>query len=309
MNDLLEIKKMLTALLKNQSQLHWIGGYVHGRTGNDDPFILLYPSDPRLKEKICRVYPHDFKKLPDFVSRDIPPGITQDGNPNKEKAAKHNLYHECPPFLITTYRIPNANMEYEVRFCDVLRISNRLTNPASPPAELPPPLSGVSRPPGDEGQKGEGSQTWCEWCHDRPSAPGLPCPSCQQLGATPANKPTPKPAPPPSTPPVLTERQKQLRELYDYAKSKKMSKGAVDLELQQHGDNILDTLHALQVEHGDRQTPPKREAIDATKYYAYCLKTLGWSRDGAKKLLDQYHGDFTAAHHHAQTHQKNGIPA
>lgn len=123
MADLNQIEKMLTALLRNNNQIHWIGGYLHGRTGGDDPFILLYPSSDRLIEKVCRVYPQDFHKLPEFVDTNVLPGITQDDNPNKELAQKKGIYRPCTMFLITTYRIPNKQMEYEVRFGDVLRVS------------------------------------------------------------------------------------------------------------------------------------------------------------------------------------------
>ena len=68
-SDIVQIKKMLTALLKSAGHLHWIGGFVYGRTSNDDPFIILYPASELLKEKACRVYEHDFKKLPGFKTR------------------------------------------------------------------------------------------------------------------------------------------------------------------------------------------------------------------------------------------------
>ena len=299
MSDLIEIKKMLTALLKNQSQLHWIGGYVQGRTSNDDPFILLYPSDERLKEKVCRVYPHDFKKLPAFVDKNIPEGITQDGNPNKEKAAKQKIFHTCPPFLITTYRIPNANMEYEVRFCDVLRVPNQ--KPETPPS--PAALGG-------RGAGGEGEMIWCDWCGDHPAAPGEPCDACRKLGASQANKPKrTQPAVSPLIPPkstLPTERE----HYFTYATiTAKLSQGAAQIHLDSYGGNFKDALQALQAEQGDRPTPPAREEVDATKYYAFCRQTLGWSRDGAKQLLDQYHGDFSAAYAHAKTHQNNGVKA
>jgi hypothetical protein len=144
-NKLIQIEKLLTALLRNNNQLHWIGGYVHGRTGNDDPFIILYPASDLLNHKICRVYPHDFKKLPDFIDTNVPPGITQDGNPEKDKALKKGIYHPCNLFLITTYEGKETQMGPEVRFSDVIRIKSEgsgsaaQTNPTPNPTPAEPP--------------------------------------------------------------------------------------------------------------------------------------------------------------------------
>lgn len=43
-NDLLELKKMVEALLRSDGLVEWIGGWVGGRTADGDPFIILYPA-------------------------------------------------------------------------------------------------------------------------------------------------------------------------------------------------------------------------------------------------------------------------
>src|SRR3970040_138529 len=117
--DLKTLEKMLTALLRNNDQLHWIGGYVHGRTGNNDPFVILYPASELLNHKVCRVYPHDFKKLPAFVNTDVPEPA-QNENPDKDKAIKRGLYFSCPNFLIVTYQGRETSMGNEIRFVGVV---------------------------------------------------------------------------------------------------------------------------------------------------------------------------------------------
>lgn len=52
-----QVAKMLRAQLKGAGHLWWIGGFVYGITGNNDPFIILYPADEKLHEKVVRVYP------------------------------------------------------------------------------------------------------------------------------------------------------------------------------------------------------------------------------------------------------------
>jgi hypothetical protein len=123
MNEQLErIEKMLRSQLKGAGHLWWIGGFVYGVTGNNDPFIILYPAEEKLNEKVVRVYPHDFKKLPAFIPTDVGGGDTE-ANPNKEQAKKRGIYHECPRFEIVTFDGKETQMGRERRFGDVLRLS------------------------------------------------------------------------------------------------------------------------------------------------------------------------------------------
>lgn len=119
-----QVAKMLRAQLKGAGHLWWVGGFVYGITGNNDPFIILYPADEKLHEKVVRVYPHDFKKLPAFIPTDVDSGDTE-ANPNKEQARKKGIYHECPIFEIVTFDGKETQMGRERRFGDVLRLSRK----------------------------------------------------------------------------------------------------------------------------------------------------------------------------------------
>lgn len=153
-----QIAKMLRAQLKGAGHLWWIGGYVYGKTGNDDPFVILYPADEKLQEKVVRVYPHDFKKLPAFI-RPAQGGDTE-ANPNKQQAKKKGIYHECPPFEIVTFDGKETQMGRERRFGDVLRLSRKATEaargvgaqtPAAAPAQPVPAARPAATPsPPDE---------------------------------------------------------------------------------------------------------------------------------------------------------------
>lgn len=127
MNDqvLEQVAKMLRAQLKGAGHLWWIGGWVQGVTGNNDPFIILYPADEKLHEKVVRVYPHDFSKLPAFIPTDSLDGGDTEANPNKEQARKKGIYHECPIFEIVTFDGKETQMGRERRFGDVLRLSRK----------------------------------------------------------------------------------------------------------------------------------------------------------------------------------------
>lgn len=117
--DIREVKKMLEALLRSDGLIAWVEGYVYGRTSQDDPFIVLYPAGEHLREKVCRVYPHQFKKLPNFIPTGDVPGDT-DGNPSKDKAQRAGIYHECPRFKIVLHLGRETQMGREKRFSDVL---------------------------------------------------------------------------------------------------------------------------------------------------------------------------------------------
>ncbi len=99
------------------------------KTSRDDLFIILYPADERLTEKVVRVYPHDFKKLPAFIITEGIDGGDTEANPNKEQARKKGIYHECPLFEIVTYDGRETQMGKERRFGDVLRVTTQERKP------------------------------------------------------------------------------------------------------------------------------------------------------------------------------------
>jgi len=149
-SDIQQVKKMLTALLKSQGHIHWIGGFVYGRTSNDDPYIVLYPANELLKEKAVRVYEHDFKKLPQFIPTGDVPGDT-DANPNKDAARRRGIYHECPAFQIVTYDGRDTQMGKEKRFGDVIwapreQPAQKRPSPPPPPPPDGPGQTAVSQP-------------------------------------------------------------------------------------------------------------------------------------------------------------------
>lgn len=286
--QLTQIEKMLTALLKSNNQLHWIGGYVYGRTTPrddqriGDPFIILYPASERLNHKVTRVYEHDFPKLPAFLDTHVPESGTVDDNPDRDKALRKRVYYPCEHFLITTYEGKETQMGPEVRFLDVIRTAKPKADVTSAPAPQPAPVPPVQPAP-------------------------QPAPTKATPPPAPVTPPTPQPAP---TVVELTERQKQLRALYDYAKGKGMSKGAVDLELAQFHGNPVDTLQALQAEHGDRQDPPAHPTITISQYWHDAYNTTPkWSRDGAQALLNECRGNVSLAHQEMMTKKQAAVPA
>lgn len=123
-----QINKRLGALLAAGDQEVWVGGYVYGQTSRDDPFVILYPVRPELKYSLCRVYPHQFSKLPKFIhfahDPDNMPADTED-TIDKEKAIRKRIYHECPPFLILRHPGRETSTGRENRFYDVLVLSKK----------------------------------------------------------------------------------------------------------------------------------------------------------------------------------------
>lgn len=117
------IEAMLQAQLRSAGHIWWIGGYVYGQTSNGDLFVILYPAAEGLKEKVVRVYDHDFRKLPSFIPTEGIDGGDTEANPSKEQARKKGIYHECPAFEIVTYDGKDTQMGKERRFSDVLRLS------------------------------------------------------------------------------------------------------------------------------------------------------------------------------------------
>lgn len=116
------IETLLRALL--HEQLHWIGGYVHGRTSNGDPFLILYPAADYLNHKVCRVYDRDLKKLPDFVDTHVASDCDTSDNPTKDKAQKLGIYRPAERyFQIVTVPGRETQMGNEVRFFDVVAVA------------------------------------------------------------------------------------------------------------------------------------------------------------------------------------------
>jgi hypothetical protein len=151
-----KLEKMLLALLKSQGLVEWIGGYVYGATSNGDPYIILYPAAEHLKEKVCRVYPHQFRRLPAFISTEGFTGDT-DANPDKEKAQKRGIYHECPAFQIVMHLGRETQMGREKRFSDVLYVPAGVQAPPTPA----PAAAAPEQPPDDQ---------WVHWWREAGSA-------------------------------------------------------------------------------------------------------------------------------------------
>lgn len=118
-SELSQTRKMLEAMLTSERHIWWVGGYVHGRTSQGDPFILLYPGSDKLNNKICRVYEHQFNRLPAYVNTDVP-ATAQDGNPTRETAQRQGIYVPCPGFKIVTTNGKETQMGPERRFFDTL---------------------------------------------------------------------------------------------------------------------------------------------------------------------------------------------
>lgn len=130
------IEDMLTAVLKSQNNIHWVSGFVYGKTKKGDPFILLYPANARLVEKVCRVYPGEFSKLPPFIPTKDIRGKTRD-NPNRPDAIELGLYNESPMFQILTYDGKDTPLGKEKRFGKVLRVTDRIPDNGNAAAPSP----------------------------------------------------------------------------------------------------------------------------------------------------------------------------
>lgn len=147
-SDLLELKKMVEALLRSDGLVEWIGGWVGGRTADGDPFLILYPASEHLKEKACRVYPHHFKRLPDFIpTADVP--ADTDANPSKGQAQSAGIYHECPRFKIVMRLGRETKMGREKRFSDTLYVPPRQRSESPPAANDRPPAPEPQPEPGN----------------------------------------------------------------------------------------------------------------------------------------------------------------
>lgn len=140
------IERMLKHILMNDNHYHVIDGYVYGNTSEGKPFVILYPRGEHMKEKACRVYMEQFKKLPDFIPTDNIEGDTE-ANPNKTQARNKGIYHECPMFGVVTYDGKETQMGPEKRFGDVLWVDTRNASPTphqAPPQPAPAPVATTS---------------------------------------------------------------------------------------------------------------------------------------------------------------------
>lgn len=119
------IEEMLTAILRSQNNIHWIGGYVYGKTKGGDPFVILYPAAEYLNEKAVRVYPTEFKRLPSFIPTANIQGKTK-GNPSKQEARDLGIYNECPMFQVLTYEGKDTPLGRERRFYKTIRVTDKM---------------------------------------------------------------------------------------------------------------------------------------------------------------------------------------
>lgn len=291
LDKLSAVEKMLTALLKSNDLIHWVGGYVQGRTTPKDdqrigdPFIILYPASERLNHKICRVYEHDFAKLPDFVDTDVPEDARVDDNPDRDKALKKRVYRPCAPFLITIYEGKETQMGPEKRFLDVVRVSRPKDDNAqtsTPPAPQP------STPPVQPARAATSAAA---------RVVSAPAPAPKPVVPPPAEEPTPEERAGQAQSLATYDRQRQLNDLYVYGKSKGLSRGAVDLELARYNGNPLDTLQALQAEHGERPEPPQHPTVTMQQYWhaVYNVEPR-WSQKGGSELLKKFSNNPTLAY-------------
>lgn len=134
------IEKILLAQMKSSRHLHWIGGYAHGRTSNDDPFLILYPASAHLNFQVCRVYSQDFKKLPAYVNTAVSP-TAPDTIRDRAHAEALGVYVACPMFAIVTHdgKEVQTGSGFEKRFSDVIYISKSPATEQSQTRGTPPP--------------------------------------------------------------------------------------------------------------------------------------------------------------------------
>jgi hypothetical protein len=128
----------------NGEKLHRVAGYSWGRTGEGDPFVILYPASDRLKHKVCRVYSEQFPELPSCIDTAAIPETAQEGNPDRDQAIRQRIYKQTPPFLIATRDGRDTEMGPEQRFS---RVIEGPVGPATrPPQSSPKPVHTAAKP-------------------------------------------------------------------------------------------------------------------------------------------------------------------
>lgn len=130
-----QITKMLSAILKSTNNYHVVDAFAWGYTDNDDPFLVLYPAGEHLKHKVCRVYPHEFGKLPAEIIATKPDTGPKDPG-DRDRVAKQGKLHTCPMMGVVTYDGKETQMGPEKRFSDVIWISRK--GQATQPQDAPP---------------------------------------------------------------------------------------------------------------------------------------------------------------------------
>lgn len=164
-----QITKMLSAILKSTNNYHVVGAYAWGYTSNDDPFLVLYPQDERLKHKVCRVYPHDFGKLPAEITSNRPDAGPDDPG-DRDRAEKRGILRPCAMMGIVTYDGRETQMGQEKRFSDVIWVSRKgqTARPQSDPqsdthgaekAQDAPPAQPQAKAPAKPAASGKPAQT------------------------------------------------------------------------------------------------------------------------------------------------------
>lgn len=142
-----QITKMLAALLKSNNNYHVVSAYAWGYTSNGDPFLVLYPAGDHLKHKVCRVYPHDFGKLPSEIVNSKPDAGPDDPG-DRDRAEKRGILRQCPMMGVVTYDGKETQMGPEKRFSDVIWVSRKgqaQQRQDEPPAQ--PQAKAQSQPP------------------------------------------------------------------------------------------------------------------------------------------------------------------
>lgn len=146
--------------------LQMCSGYSYGRTSNDDPFILLYSAREAMTEKICRVYPAQFKYLPRFIATDNIPANAPDTNPSRNQAIKANRFFYTPMFyVLLNLGWEVTSMGRELRFHRVLYETSYYPDFATPPpapADKPKPKPKPQAQPKPAPQPAEAPQAPAE---------------------------------------------------------------------------------------------------------------------------------------------------
>lgn len=130
-----QMNKMLSALLKSNNNYHVVDSFAWGYTSNSDPFLVLYPAGDHLKHKVCRVYPHDFGKLPAEIIN-AKPDAGPDDPGDRDRAEKRGILKKCALMGIVTYDGKETQMGAEKRFSDVLWVSRK--GQTAPAQDAPP---------------------------------------------------------------------------------------------------------------------------------------------------------------------------